>query len=898
MKTRAVFFLILILLGTLTTLAQKFPEKGVPLLHNFTPAQYLHKGKIWAIESAPNGIIFMAADKGLLEYDGKTWKSYIGSDGFTRSLAVVNDSVIYTGSDLDFGVWKKNKYGDFDYQSLYAFKEELTEFNEEFWKIYLWGDNILFVSAYNIYIYKNQQITRIAAPNKFAGSFMVNDTLYFADQKSGLYVWSGLTLKHFFYFPKETDFEISGIYRQDDKLILVTQNAGLYSYKNGKLSFLDNTLSQYLKVAKVFSFEQINQTHLVFGTILKGLFISDLDGNIIHYINKHKGLPNNTVLSLHYSPAGKLWLGMDYGVSFLNLQNNLTYFYDYRGDFGTGYTAILKDSIFFLGTNQGLYQLGWDKLNNNTEFNKFQLVPETEGQVWALENINNNLFIGHDNGLFILKDNKPEQLSNQKGVWTVLPYKNYLLTGTYNGIGVLKQSGNSWVFHKQIDLISGSCNQIFIEKDNILWVNIPNYGIIRVVLNNELYPVERQTFFKNTFEGYDPYLMIRENGLFIMTDKFQYFYSTNENKFTNKTAIEHNNKVEGLLPGIFHSVPLNSEFEFFPVYNGFALKFLNNETTKSKIYDKPVFRNMNILNNDTIIPLFPDATIPYRLNSLNVDYIVPNQEHVLYQYKLNATGKWSAWAADNSIKLVNLKHGKYLLSARAMVNGKITDTETISFRVTPPWYYSWYAYLFYAFLIFLMVYMAYIWQKLALKNQEKQLLTKQQQSLHEQSENHKQHLIELEQERLQAEYEQIKIQLRTKTLELANKAKENEDKNRLLLALKEKCETAQHNPANSKKSLNDMQRLLESYLIVEDKTFEFQIDELHQEFFMKLKELFPGLTINDLRLCAYLKIGLNSKEIADILNILPSSIYISRSRLRKKLNINTDDDLYNYLNSI
>ncbi len=316
---------------------------------------------------------------------------------------------------------------------------------------------------------------------------------------------------------------------------------------------------------------------------------------------------------------------------------------------------------------------------------------------------------------------------------------------------------------------------------------------MRVVLDNELYPVERVTFLKNTFEGYDPYLMIRENGVYIMTDKFQYFYSANENKFTNKTAIEHNNKVEGLLPGIFHSVPLNSEFEFFPVYNGFALKFLNNETTKSKTYDKPVFRNMHIMNNDTIIPLFPDATIPYRLNSLNVEYIVPNHEHVLYQYKLNATGKWSSWAAENSIKLLNLKHGKYLLSARAMVNGKMTDTETISFRVTPPWYYSWYAYLFYAFLIFLMVYMAYIWQKLALKNQEKQLLTKQQQSLHEQSENHKQHLLELEQERLQAEYEQIKIQLRTKTLELANKAKENEDKNRLLLALKEKCETAQQN---------------------------------------------------------------------------------------------------------
>ncbi len=92
--------------------------------------------------------------------------------------------------------------------------------------------------------------------------------------------------------------------------------------------------------------------------------------------------------------------------------------------------------------------------------------------------------------------------------------------------------------------------------------------------------------------------------------------------------------------------------------------------------------------------------------------------------------------------------------------------------------------------------------------------------------------------------------------------------------------------------------MLDSYLNIEDKTFEIQMDELHQEFFQKLKDRFPGLSILDLRLCAYLKIGLNSKEIAEILNILPSSAFISRSRLRKKLNLKPEEDLHDFLNSI
>jgi DNA-binding CsgD family transcriptional regulator len=92
-----------------------------------------------------------------------------------------------------------------------------------------------------------------------------------------------------------------------------------------------------------------------------------------------------------------------------------------------------------------------------------------------------------------------------------------------------------------------------------------------------------------------------------------------------------------------------------------------------------------------------------------------------------------------------------------------------------------------------------------------------------------------------------------------------------------------------------MSRMLDSYLNVKDNTFEIQMDELHQDFFRKLKEKYPELSNNDLRWCAYLKIGLNSKEIADILNIQPSSAYISRSRLRKKLNLDAEEDLFTFL---
>ncbi len=296
---------------------------------------------------------------------------------------------------------------------------------------------------------------------------------------------------------------------------------------------------------------------------------------------------------------------------------------------------------------------------------------------------------------------------------------------------------------------------------------------------------------------------------------------------------------------------------------------------------------------------YPDATIPFRLNNVNIECIVPNRDGVLYQYKLNESGKWSSWTPENIIGFLNLKQGKYTLFIKASIDdGKITQAQSISFRIAAPWFLSWYAFIFYFLMVILFVYVLLALQKLSLKKQKKKLLIKEQHSLREQAEKHRGEVLLLEQEMLNSEFNKLKQQLRSKTIELASKARDDEEKSRLLLSLKEKFEQVLKEPTLLKMKLNEINRILDSFLNTEVNTFEIQIDELHQDFYKKLKHSYPGLSNNDLRLCAYLKIGLNSKEIADILNILPSSAFISRSRLRKKLELNADEDLYEFLNSI
>lgn len=80
--------------------------------------------------------------------------------------------------------------------------------------------------------------------------------------------------------------------------------------------------------------------------------------------------------------------------------------------------------------------------------------------------------------------------------------------------------------------------------------------------------------------------------------------------------------------------------------------------------------------------------------------------------------------------------------------------------------------------------------------------------------------------------------------------------------------------------------------------FKLHFDGVHPAFFTKLKEKSDELTENDLRLCAYLRIGMRSKEIASMLAVSPASINTARYRIRKKLGMSKNENLDDFIRKI
>jgi hypothetical protein len=159
--------------------------------------------------------------------------------------------------------------------------------------------------------------------------------------------------------------------------------------------------------------------------------------------------------------------------------------------------------------------------------------------------------------------------------------------------------------------------------------------------------------------------------------------------------------------------------------------------------------------------------------------------------------------------------------------------------------------------------------------------------------------FELEQQVIKAKNEQLEADNLNKSRELANATFTLIHKNESLLKVKEELDIMK---AESSSKLFDghylkLINLLDSQLENEKdwQIFESNFNEVHEIFFKKLKVHFPDLTPGDLKLAAYLKMNLSSKEIAPLLNISNRGVENKRYRLRKKMNLDEDENLTNFM---
>ena len=170
------------------------------------------------------------------------------------------------------------------------------------------------------------------------------------------------------------------------------------------------------------------------------------------------------------------------------------------------------------------------------------------------------------------------------------------------------------------------------------------------------------------------------------------------------------------------------------------------------------------------------------------------------------------------------------------------------------------------------------------KRQREDLLDKKQKELELKELESSQKIIKLNNDKLRSDIESKNRELATSTMSIIKK-------NEFLNSIKNELTTG------GKENINKVIKIIDKNLNNTDdwKMFQEAFNNADKNFIKKIKNIHPELTPNDLRLCAYLRLNLSSKEIAPLLNISPRSVEVKRYRLRKKMDLDHDANLTDYI---
>lgn len=306
----------------------------------------------------------------------------------------------------------------------------------------------------------------------------------------------------------------------------------------------------------------------------------------------------------------------------------------------------------------------------------------------------------------------------------------------------------------------------------------------------------------------------------------------------------------------------------------------------------PRFRQIGYTDADGSHALHPDTTqivLPHSFQQLTVrvgtTIFTPHHQ---ISYKLEGVStEWSPWQKDGKISLLQLPEGKYELRVRKYVVKGPYPEISLAIEVRPPWYNTIWAYLVYLFLIWLI-------GRTAIKHHLRNLRREEQSRQEAERQAEQQKLQEMKSEMLEAELQNKNNELLLQTSALV---KRNQAIQSFLDELERQKETLGDRYPN--KLYNKMRGLMEETLNDQAGWLQFEtyFNGAHQDFMDRLRREYADITTGDLRICCLLRMNLSTKEIASLLNISVRAVELRRYRLRKRLGLDGETNLVDFLMS-
>lgn len=936
---------------------------GVPHIINYDNVIYNGGTQNWDVQQDKNGLMYFANNEGLVSFDGNHWKIFpITNKTLLRSLYIDPNNRIYAGAQDEFGYYAPDESGTLHYNSLKPLIPKPQNEFADIWDIEHYGESVFFRATDRIFELRNNAIQVYTTTTEWRFLKQVGSKLIAQNKSEGL-----LEFKDNRWYPLSTPNPFNGllvtgmIETGKDSFLISTLKNGLFVLENGNVRPKLTAIDQELMNHQVYTMARINDHEFVLGTTSDGCVVMNFNGEVVQKITHEEGLQNNNVLCLFLDNNKNLWAGLNNGISFTAYNSAIKYVRPEKASDLATYSTRIFNNKLYLATSDGTYSVPVTSQNTDISFSKgsFTQIKNSGGQVWRLDEVNEQLLMGYNDGAFVIKNDEALPILQGTGAWLFNPLSavypsKYVLAGTYIGLELFRFENDHFIDEGKIGDISESFRFLAIDNNNDIWTSHPYRGVYKfhqqedgknyrrqlygskdglpTSMGNYVFRVKNRTVFateKGVYE-YDlnrdrfypsvflkpvfdtmPVRYLKEDGdgnIWFCSGKKVGVVSFTAGKQSDFTITYFPELTGQILSGFENIYPYNRENIFIGSEKGVVhLNFKKYTASKFKL--TVLLGQVKAFDNGKTI-LFGGyyntdekkrlTELPGSYKSFHFEYGSPAyglQNNIEYSYQLVGYDEnWSAWSAKTEKDYTNLPHGKYTFQVKARDNlGNESVVTAYSFLVKPAWYKTAWAYGVYTILLLLLFYMLYCLEKKKLQRQRVKFDAEQKRLKY----IHQLELEKNEKEIIKLQNEKLASEVLFKNKELADATMHLVERSDALAKVKDELQKLYKNTSNN----HDVKKAIQLLNDVEKNNdnwdqFASHFDEVNNDFLKKLKAKHPNLSNTDLKVCAYLQLNLSTKEIAQLINISVRGVEISRYRLRKKLQVPTELSLNDFLNGI
>ncbi len=530
-------------------------ERGVLPHKNFAPMDYLGHFQNWAVVQDHRGVIYVANNHGVIEYDGMGWNTISINDAVARTLDVDETGRVWVGAQDELGYIAADSIGRMVYYSLYHLIADEVKPIGLVRQVYSSPEGIFFSTNNLIFRIKGEKVDYWYPKTFFHRTYRVWGNIYSVQPNVGLTVMDGDTMV---LVSGSERFAQSRIYTmlpfQKGQILIGTQAEGFYVLKlnikgDEKKSVYSATLTPFQTSNDSFfkNFWIYNGVRLANGwyaiaTYRKGVVIMDTEGTIIQHINKDHGIQDETVWHVNFDNQDNIWLALNYGISYSALISPIT-----SWDASSEISGVLQSvkrvkenlyvssnvGVFILKGKtfervEGILNLSWDIAS----------VKSSDGKTTAL--------VATGDGIYELINGKAKLVEKATDpAFRIIPssfHKDIVYLGLYEGIGVMEYRQGRWVYLGKLGNVRDRIYAIEEDHKGDIWYSARFKHIGRANIRNprNLAIDSLTTYVDLPFQPLldeDTRLDLIENRLMLSTEKGLLYYNRALNKFEPDSSL-------------------------------------------------------------------------------------------------------------------------------------------------------------------------------------------------------------------------------------------------------------------------------------------------------------------------------------------------------------------------